>query len=331
MLVDAINGLKWQSFNFPTDVMLWGQRLDLGTRLSSFFGNSDSFYSFEIHPDKIALYLNSGSSKHSYWEFKPSDNRNLTFVQFGPKGLELFNHKHKKIAQIRSRKQEPLRFMSLGNGTGNLGLYYYSSEKGKFETSFQALNTTCDLPLACEPYGICTFSSSCSCIRFFKGTEEKNRKMHSRCGDGYREGFCRREAEMVELGGVRTVLQNDRKSVNVSKEECSNLCMDDCKCVAALYSSEGKGGMGIRECFLYGLVRGVKQVDRGSGFNYLVKVPKGSGGSHGKSNNVRKWVLVMVGVIDGLIIIFVVGGLVYYVIRKRRKRMAVDNTHNTST
>ena len=322
ILVDELNRLKWQSFNFPTDVMLWGQRLSLGTILTSFTTNSDSFYSFEIQSNKIAMYLNSGSWKHSYWEFKPSKNRNITFVQLGPKGLELFNHQHRKIAQIRSQRIEPLRFMSLGNGTGNLGLYYYSSEKGKFETSFQALNTTCDLPLACEPYGICTFSNSCSCIRFVKRTEEK---MRSRCGEGYRRGFCGREAEMVELRDVRTVLRNDPKRVNVSREECSSLCMDDCKCVAALYSS-GKDGEGVRECFLYGLVRGVRQVDRGSGFNYMVKVPKGSGGAHGRSNNVRKWVLVMVGVIDGLIILFVVGGIGYYVIRKRRKNLAVDNT-----
>ncbi|XP_034693279.1 G-type lectin S-receptor-like serine/threonine-protein kinase SD2-5 [Vitis riparia] len=322
VLVDALNRIKWQSFNFPTDVMLWGQKFDLGTSLTSFASNSDSFYSFEIQPNKIALYLNSGSRKHSYWEFKPSKNRNITFVELGTKGLELFNNKHKKIAQILSQRLEPLRFMSLGNGTGNLGLYYYSSDKGKFETSFQALNTTCDLPLACEPYGICTFSNACSCIRFVKKTEER---MRSSCDEGHPRGFCGREVEMLELEGVSTVLRNDPKQVNVSREECSSLCMDDCKCVAALYSS-GKGGADVRECFLYGLVRGVKQVDRGSGFNYMVKVPKGSGGGHGRTKNVRKWVLVMVGVVDGLIILLVLGGLGYYIIRKRRKNLATDNT-----
>ncbi|GAV91674.1 B_lectin domain-containing protein [Cephalotus follicularis] len=59
VLTDALDSIKWQSFNFPTDVILWGQRLDVATRLTSFPSNLSSFYSFEIQPDKIALYVNS--------------------------------------------------------------------------------------------------------------------------------------------------------------------------------------------------------------------------------------------------------------------------------
>uniref|UniRef100_A0A6N2KG46 Bulb-type lectin domain-containing protein n=1 Tax=Salix viminalis TaxID=40686 RepID=A0A6N2KG46_SALVM len=68
VLVDALNRIKWQSFNFPTDVMLWGQRLNVATRLTSFPTNSTAFYSFEIQHSKIALYLSSGKWNYSYWE-----------------------------------------------------------------------------------------------------------------------------------------------------------------------------------------------------------------------------------------------------------------------
>ncbi|KAK8281415.1 hypothetical protein V6Z12_D09G237100 [Gossypium hirsutum] len=59
VLVDVFDQIKWQSFNFPTDVMLWGQRLDLATRLTSYPRNSTSFYTFEIQHSKLALHLNS--------------------------------------------------------------------------------------------------------------------------------------------------------------------------------------------------------------------------------------------------------------------------------
>ncbi|KAJ9179634.1 hypothetical protein P3X46_007984 [Hevea brasiliensis] len=320
VLVDALNLIKWQSFNFPTDVMLWGQRLNVATRLTSFSSNSTTFYSFQIQHDKIALYLNSGKWNYSYWEFKPSKNRNITFVELGSQGLEFFNDKHHKIAQILSSKriQQPLRFLALGNKTGNLGLYFYSPDKQRFEAAFQALNTTCDLPLSCKPYGICTFSSTCSCIRFLT----KENGMDSDCGDGISGGFCGRdEVEMLELNGVGSVLRAAPVKVNISKEACANFCLEDCKCVAALYSS---GELG--ECYLYGAVMGVKQVERGTGSTYMVKVPKGTHVGHANSG-LKKWVLAMVVVIDGLVILFVLGGLGYYLIRKRRKNIpTTDNT-----
>ncbi|KAL4272790.1 hypothetical protein GQ457_13G027050 [Hibiscus cannabinus] len=315
VLVDVLNRIKWQSFNFPTDVMLWGQRLDVSTWLTSFPRNSTSFYTFEIRHDRVALYLNSGKLKYSYWEFKPSKNRNITFVELGSKGLELLNGKHKKIAQIASWKVQPMRFLALGNRTGNLGLYFYSPTTQKFEASFQALNSTCDLPLACKPYGICTFSDACSCIRLLT----KENDMVSDCNnEGILSHFCSgTQAEMLELNGVNSILKDAPKRVNVTKTTCANLCLDDCKCVAALHSYGDCGDSSFGECSLYRVVAGIKQVERGSGSSYMVKVQKGSR-YHQSKPSVKKWILIVVGVVDGLIIILVLGGLAYYFIHKRR-------------
>jgi heme/copper-type cytochrome/quinol oxidase subunit 2 len=60
----------------------------------------------------------------------------------------------------------------------------------------------------------------------------------------------------------------------------------------------------------------------------MVKVPKGTQISHGKSN-VKKWVLVMVGVIDGFIILLVFGGLGYYLVQRRRRRNVLASDNNT--
>ncbi|XP_062006163.1 G-type lectin S-receptor-like serine/threonine-protein kinase At5g24080 [Rosa rugosa] len=325
VLVDGLDRIKWQSFNFPTDVMLWGQTLSVASRLTSFPSNSSSYYSMEIEHTRIALYLNSGKQNYSYWEFKPSKNRNIAFIRLGLQGLELYSDKGKKIAQINPSEEtvQPLRFLALGNQTGNLRLYFYSPSLEKFDASFKALNTTCDLPLACKPYGICTLSGACSCIQVLTTeNESSSTSTTSNCIEGVSsDGFCGRgKAEMLELESVTSVLRGAPKIVNVSKEECGKLCLEDCKCASALHNSE--------ECFLYGMVIGVKQVERESGLSYMVKVPKGSShGGHGKSNNVKKWVLILVGVVDGVIILVLFGGLGYYLIRKRR-RHSLPNGHN---
>ncbi|XP_061368500.1 PAN domain-containing protein At5g03700 [Gastrolobium bilobum] len=311
VLVDALNHIKWQSFNFPTDVMLWGQQLDVATRLTSSQRNSSLFYSFEIENNKVALYLNSGKLRYSYWEFQPSMNRSITYVKLSSRGLVLFDVKYKKIAQILSQGIYPLRFLALKNETGNFGLYYYSPEKAKFEASFQALNSTCDLPIACRPYGICTFSNTCSCIQLL--TNEN--KGSADCSGEIPGGFCSgKQAEMLELDNVSSVLKDVPKRVNISQEACENLCLQDCKCAAALYFRNASTK--VEECYLYRLVLGLKQVDKGTGFSYMVKVPKGTVRNH-KQHNIKSWVLVVVGVVDGLIIILLVGGFGYWLIKKR--------------
>ncbi|XP_022890845.1 PAN domain-containing protein At5g03700 isoform X3 [Olea europaea var. sylvestris] len=313
VLVDSLNLIKWQSFNFPTNIMMWGQSLSSATRLTSFpINSSNLFYSFEIQYDKIALYLNFGNWKYSYWEFRPSIKKNITFVQLSSEGLGLFTGKHQKIDQITSEGPEPLRFLALGNNTGNLGLYHYSAEQGEFEESYEALNTSCDLPLACKPYGICTSSNMCSCIRVVESDG-----FQPDCRARNIEGLCgRSRAEMLELRGAITVLKGNPNEANVTKEICANLCLDDCSCVAAQYTNLG-------ECFLYKFIRGIKQVERRNGLIFMVKIPKGEDEGHGRHSGLQKWVIIVVGVVDGFIIFLVLGGVGYYIIRKKLKNSPI--------
>ncbi|KAI3894125.1 hypothetical protein MKX03_024801, partial [Papaver bracteatum] len=55
ILLDAMNRIKWQSFDFPANVILWGQVFNFSTSIS---GNSTMFYSLEIQNNK-RMYLNS--------------------------------------------------------------------------------------------------------------------------------------------------------------------------------------------------------------------------------------------------------------------------------
>lgn len=313
MLVDELNNVKWQSFNFPTDVMLRGQQLDVATRLTSLRSNSTLFYSFEIENNKVSLYVNSGNLRYSYWNFQPTMNRSITYIKLSSKGLLLFDVKYKKIAQIPSQSNQPLKFLALKNETGNFGLYYYSQEKGKFEASFQALNRTCDLPNSCKPYGICTFSNTCSCIQIL--TNDKKGSTSSDCSEGFSGGFCSGEkAEMLEIDNVSSVLKGVPDTVNISREACSSLCLRDCKCAAVLYFRNAS--VDGAECYLYRLVLGLKQVNKGTGFSYMVKVRKGIGRNR-KMRDVKRWIFVVVGVFDGFIVMILVGGFGYWLFKRR--------------
>lgn len=123
---------------------------------------------------------------------------------------------------------------------------------------------------------------------------------------------------MLELEDAGSLLKNATSLTNISKTKCANACLNDCECASALYSSR------TRECMFFDVVRGVKQVKRGSGLSYMVKVPKENFGKHKKSG-LRKWVLILILVADGMVLFLVLGGLGYFIVWKRKKKLRDGN------
>ncbi|XP_047256983.1 uncharacterized protein LOC107857337 isoform X3 [Capsicum annuum] len=171
-------------------------------------------------------------------------------------------------------------------------------------------------------------TGKCSCIRLIK----RGDGLLSDCAENVTEGFCgRNRSQMLQLQGVMSVLRSNPYKVNVSKEMCANLCLDNCTCVAALHFSlvdseddHTKPG----ECYLYGLARGVKQIQRDGRLSYMVKVPAATDQDHDKHSHWKKRIPIVVGVVDGIVLLLVLGGIGYYVIRKRRKQCAATAHSN---
>lgn len=294
VLVDELNNIKWQSFHFPTNVMLWGQTLNVGTELTSFPTNSSSFYSFEIHREKLALYLNSGKFKYSYWEFSPKP-QNISFIRLATDGLLLLNDDSHKIAQIPSKRLQLLRFLAVENTTGNLGFYYYSATTKKLEASFHALRSKCDEPNFCQVNEICTFSNECSFLEL----------------KGIVGNFCKTyTVEMKDIRGVTSILRDENKKiVNTTKEACSSSCIEDCTCVGALFISLSK------ECYMYGEIKGMKVVNLGEEMSFMVKVLKDGK----KGNGLKKWELILIVVGDGIVLFVCLGGIGFYMLWRKKK------------
>nr|XP_043637531.1 PAN domain-containing protein At5g03700 isoform X2 [Erigeron canadensis] len=299
VLLDEFNRIKWQSFHFPTNVMLWGQTLDVGTKLTSFPTNSSSFYSFEIHLEKLALYLNSGKYKYSYWEFKPKESQNISFIRLASDGLQLLNDDSHKIAQIPSKRLQLLRVIAIDNTTGQLGFYYFDRTTKKFEASFQTLRSKCNEPNFCKVSEICTFHEKCSVLEINKG---------------FLGNFCGISSgvDMKEIRGMMSVLRDDdKKIINATKETCAASCTEDCTCVGALFTNGNRN----RECYLYGEIRGVKEVNFSEEISFFVKVLK----SGKTGNGLKKWQLILIVVGDGIVLFVCLGGIGFYMLWRKKK------------
>lgn len=109
--------------------------------------------------------------------------------------------KNHRIGKIKLDKPEPLRILALVREFGILLSLIWQRKVWSF---ISTLNTNCDLPLACKPYGdqfqqyrdwnetlvrprtICTFSEECSCTRLIK----RGDGLLSDCTENVAEGFC---------------------------------------------------------------------------------------------------------------------------------------------
>ena len=275
--------------------------------------SSPIYYSFEIHSNKLGLYLNIEDQKYSYWELKLFSNASISFVRLGSRGLKLFNKNLRKIGQIPATGEQAVRFLALTR-TGNLELYYASKTYNNqivFESSYQAVHDFCDLPLPCGLFGICTRSMNSTCLYLPK--EQRDHNLY--CDESYNS-----EMQMVELGGVDTVLRMAAPVTNSTEDECVSSCMEDCSCAAALYAEQ--------ECFHYGLVAGAKKVGRGAESSYWVKVLKDTGEQHGISSSLVKKILVLGEWVNVIAICCILGGLLYWILQIRCKTREISGTNN---
>ncbi|RWV88204.1 hypothetical protein GW17_00049726 [Ensete ventricosum] len=267
--------------------MLWGQRLDASSRLTSFPVNSSAFYSLEVHKDQLVAYLNWRGERYSYWALRPRAGRSIAYTRVGTTGLKVFDVNSWKIAQILAMKSGAVRFLALGS-KGNLGLYYYSASHGRFQPSCRALEF-CELPLPCGPYGICSSTNTCAYLQL--------------SGMEYSTSFCglaSSEVEMVEVRRVVTVLRTSSSASNVSKEECLASCLEDCSCAAALHTNGH--GVGTGEwCSRYALVGGAREVEvKATESSYWIKVVKKGSARHETSSSLVTKVIIVGGVVDAV-------------------------------
>lgn len=141
--------------------------------------------------------------------------------------------------------------------------------------------------------------------------------MVSTCGQGLSQGFCGvKDVQMVELNGVITVLKGTPLTSTLSRGECVSFCLKTCSCAAVVFSDD----QSQRGCFHYELVGGVKEVKGGTGVNYFVKVARNATDGEEDTINIKRMLLIVIGTVDGLAILVILGGLVcYFVIRYRKK------------
>lgn len=245
VLHDARGNFVWQSFDHPTDTVLVGQALRVGSKLlsrASGRDNVDGPYSLVLEKDRITMYRN----RLLYFASKDwfSGVTNVTLVadlntdQDGATDLGLRASSGVVSFLARPKYNATLSFLRLGSD-GNLRIFTYNNKVdwGAWEETYALFsrrsedNSECGLPERCGGFGLCEDSQCVACptpaglTGWSQGCAWP--KLTS-CGandfDYYR---------MVGVDHFATKYTSGSGPASVI--DCARKCTRDCKCLGYFY------------------------------------------------------------------------------------------------
>lgn len=257
VMFDENNSTVWQSFDYPTDSLVPGQKLAVGKRLTASISTTNSaqpeqgwfslfptneglLASIESNPPQVyAQYLVSGTKA----------NMGPSYVRFLNGSLALF------INSVEPG--EPDRVISIPQASsaqymklepdGHLRVYEWELEWKVVADLLTGYLGGCNYPMVCGKNGICS-NGQCSCPRSFRQINDRQPNLGCSeivpltCNSSQYHRF-------VELEDVTYFTFNsDLNLSRVDMESCKQECLRNCSCKAAIfrYGSDPSGG----ECYL---------------------------------------------------------------------------------
>ncbi|PIN12727.1 Serine/threonine protein kinase [Handroanthus impetiginosus] len=241
----------WESFDFPTDTILGGQKLPgshtLFSKVSSSNFSTGRFrldmqsdgnlvaYPAQIAPEPTDAYWATGTDdKQGQYYLHLDDAGGLKL------GEEEFNSK--VIKQLNGNYSENMGktiYRATLDPDGNFRLYYNTST----DHLWQAFNNTCQAKGFCGFNSYCTVTDhqpSCYCV---PGTDLIN---SGETYDGCRRNFTKQKCRGGKTDTTFSYITTAQKlkwedipyfSALMSEEDCKKSCLDDCYCDAAEYDS----------------------------------------------------------------------------------------------
>ncbi|XP_049395146.1 G-type lectin S-receptor-like serine/threonine-protein kinase LECRK1 [Solanum stenotomum] len=254
----------WESFDYPTDTILAGQRLTLGQSLVSSVTEVDHssgrFYlSMQADGNLVAYptnYLNGPEA--SYWGFMLQTRGEFggvssVFIGLTPTGQLFRNASNGFRFQVNniantSNQSSTNKAAAIYRATldpdGIFRLYTHNFDNSSLEINWSALENQCKARGFCGLNSYCTAKNGssigdCSC---FPGFSYVNRAMKFQgCYRGFvYEESCGSSRDSTLAYNV-TAIQHLKvggypfSQVSMVEQDCRNSCLDDCTCWAALY------------------------------------------------------------------------------------------------
>ncbi|KAI3900666.1 hypothetical protein MKW92_022462 [Papaver armeniacum] len=260
VLLDKNGGFVWQSFYYPTNTLLVGQGLGIGSSSTNKIVNGD--YSMVLQGETLGLFFNP-NPKSASASVKPFNYYNVTQMGklvinitfdtskffFGEGSLNVLGiaiSAGSSFMLAYPKYNSTLSMLRLGSN-GNLYIYtYYELSAHGFiawEETYAAFSregrpSECLLPAKCMSFGLCKDNQCVACPtpKGLMGWDEKCKlpKVPACNVSAAKLGYFK----VRDVEDYRPLVNSDGEGP-ITVNDCMKKCTDACKCVGFFYKNNG--------------------------------------------------------------------------------------------
>ncbi|GLJ12389.1 hypothetical protein SUGI_0189930 [Cryptomeria japonica] len=335
---DLSNGSVWESFDHPTDTLLPGQRLVLGSNLISNAAEDDfSVGNYEVlltENDLLLRWRVQGFDQETYWsmagdssviKLRSSAAFTLAYAALEQSGLNLYaNSSSSSSASSSMVLQIPISSntaltRAVIEPSGNFEVLSFIS--GRWLSEMEAVEEKCLLPATCGPLGICLGLSNsqryqCSCPAGFQMVNQSDPSQGCKgpqspnCSSNYGDLLVGNSIDFIKLGGGLDyfALKFETPIKASAIQDCQQICLKNCSCTAFFFDNASVS------CYFNGPVGTIRSTSKGSQDAYFKVI---SGNTSGEKQSTAQLLPIMLGVAAAIFISFACVALIVLRYRKR--------------
>ncbi|KAI7754644.1 hypothetical protein M8C21_021512 [Ambrosia artemisiifolia] len=258
VLFDVNSSVAWQSFDYPTDCLVPGQRLFQGQTLipsvsSTNWTTQKGLYSLQVMDKGLFAYVGSNPPQVYYDDtyIGNDTDKGRRYIEFLNGSLSFFissvepSDPYGVIPIPRASSTQYMKLMP----DGHLRVFEWRESWLVVADLFNYYLRDCDYPLDCGRNALCSGNQQCSCpvpkshmIDYFRAVDDQQPNMGCSeitlltCNAIQDQTFI--ELEKV----IYFTFHADMKSVD--SETCKQACANNCSCKAALFQYDSDSSFG---------------------------------------------------------------------------------------
>uniref|UniRef100_A0A1J3HPH3 Receptor-like serine/threonine-protein kinase n=1 Tax=Noccaea caerulescens TaxID=107243 RepID=A0A1J3HPH3_NOCCA len=260
LLLDRSNATLWESFRFPTDTIVLGQRLPLGKFLSGSVSRNDlstGDYKFVVGESDCLMQWKG----QNYWKLRMHTGANVNsnfpveFLKVTTSGLALMGRNGTTvIINVALPPSSDFRVAKMDSS----GKFIISRFSGKnMVTEFSGPMDSCRIPFVCGKLGLCHLDNasenrSCSCPDEMRLDAEKRTCVPVSQSLSLPVSCEASNISYLELGlGVSyfSTQFTDPVEHGIELSTCSDLCSKNCSCLGVFYENTSRSCYLVKDSF----------------------------------------------------------------------------------
>lgn len=338
ILLDRMNNTLWESFDFPTDVLVIGQKLRLGKSLISSNREdlSEGSYKMVIGTGDAMLQWNG----MSYWKLSMDRNAFIDtnfpveYMAVNETGVYLMRGNDEQVVMsvaVNDFNGAPFNFSDFRmirlDDRGVVSVLNYNRNDRAMKQAFTAPSDVCKIPYICRRLGVCVNGGSCACAPAFHSDPkisygdcvptDTSLVLPGGC-DASSSSSLSNSVKYLSLRDNLDYFSNEfddpvMRGVNVSL--CQSLCSRNCSCLGVFHAPSSGSCYMVRN-YLGSVLMNSGSTDR-SGYVKAIAL-RSPIVDEEKEENDFPVVAVVLLPLSGVVVITIVAVLI---VMKRRKRM----------